>query len=117
MMKDHSRDHLVARDSIVANVELINKYTTELQRNICELQEMITILSWYINAERAKIDMHYNDSPLEHLNKVGYAYSEYCGDLVNMDTTIRQCIFVLGRRFHFDSDEIALVKRRVEGDR
>lgn len=117
MMKDHSRDHLRARDAINANVELINKYTTDLQRDIGELQEMITILSWYINAEKTKVDMHYNDAPLEHLNKITQAYSEFCGDLVTMDTTVRQCIYVLSKRFHFESEEIGLVKRRVDGDR
>lgn len=117
MMKDHSREHLIARDAISANVELINKYTIDLQRDIAELQEMLTILSWYINAEKIKVDMHYNDTPLEHLHKVNLSYCDFCGDLVNMDTSIRQCIYLLGKRFRFEDNDIALIKRRVTGDK
>jgi len=116
-MKDHSRDHLNARDAINANVDLINRYTIELQHNISELQEMLTILSWYINAEKKKVDMHYNDTPLEHLHRVSNSYSDFCGDLVTMDTNIRQNIYVLSRRFHFEDDDIDIVKRRVVGDK
>lgn len=110
-----NREHQIARDSIVANMELVNKYTAELQKEISELHEFLTIASWYLSDEQMKIDKHYKDMPVEHLKKVSMTVSDYAGELVNMESTIRQCLYLLNRRFTIDNPDISNVKQRVIG--
>lgn len=117
MMKDHSRDHMVARDSIRANLDLIVRYTIEVQHNIGELQELLTLISWYLDAEMTKIDKHYNDAPLDHLRAVSNEYSDYCNDLVKMETTIRQLIFVINKRFNVESPEMLCISKKANGSK
>ena len=117
MMKDYSRDHLQARDNIRANLDLIIKYTIDIQRSVGEFQELLTLISWYLDTEMTKIDKHYNDSPLEHLKHVSNEYSDYCGELVNMDTSVRQLIYVLNRRFKVDDPEFDALNKKATGGR
>jgi hypothetical protein len=117
MLKDHSRDHQVARDNITANMDLVNKYTTDVQHGIAELQELLTAISWYLADTKLDVDKHYQDAPIEHLTKLTSAYSSYAGELVNMETTIRQCLYVINRRFNVEDPEISTVMKRIVGDR
>lgn len=112
-----NREHQIARDSIVANMELVNRYTAELQKEIAELQEFLTIASWYLSDEQMQMDKHYKDMPVEHLKKVSMIVSDYAGELVGMESTIRQCLYVLNRRFTIDNSDISMVKKRISGYR
>lgn len=114
--KDHSREHQMARDSIKANTTLIMKYSTDLQHNVAELQELLTVASWYISDQMIQIDEHYDDAPLDHLKRVNGLYAEYCNELITMDTVLRQLIYAMNRYFDFSNVDIQDIKERVQGD-
>jgi len=114
MLKDHSRDHINARDSIKSNHELVKKYTKDLQKDIGQLQEILTAISWYLDNEMCKLDMHYNDMPLDHLKHVNMVLCDFCSELLQIDTAIRQSLFVINHRFDMSDDGLDFCKMQVE---
>lgn len=116
MLKDHSRDHLMARDAIAANITLINKYTVELQRDIMEVQEALSVIMDYLNREQAHIDVHYNDMPLTHLHNVNDLLCSYCDVLVRADTMVRQLNYELNKRFDLDDPDMVEQRDRTFRD-
>ena len=117
IFKDHSREHKMARDAIKANTDLINKYSMDIQKDLSQLQEYLTIATWYIGDQMVQIDEHYEDAPLEHLYKINNTYSGYCGELVGMDTVVRQLLYLLNKYFDFDGEDIQKTTVRVVGDK
>ncbi len=115
--RDRNRENQVVRDGIKANTELIGKYSTALQRDVADLQELLTIASWYINDQMMTIDKHYEDAPLDHLKSINRLYSDYCGELMNMDTVVRQLIYVLNKYFDYNNPDILTTAERVIGDK
>lgn len=115
--KDRNKEHQVVRDGIKANTELIHKYSTDLQRDISDLQEMITIASWYIDDQMIQIDQHYEDAPIDHLKGINRLYSDYGGELIGMDTVVKQLTYVLNKYFDFNNPDINKTAQRVIGDK
>lgn len=116
MLKDHSRDNLIARDTINANVQLISKYTVDLQRDISDLQEMLSVIMVYLNNEQKNIDIHYNDMPIAHLHNVNTLVCDYCDKIVRMDTMIRQMLYEIDKSFNVEDPDIVEQRKRLQKD-
>jgi len=115
--KDHSRDHKIARDNIKTNIDAVCEQCNAVCNSASLLHELINITAWYLSDEMVKIDEHYEDAPLEHLNSISNMCGEYYKELLLMETSIRQMLFILRQYYDFDTNEMICTGDRLRGDK